>query len=566
MASQSLTDAGETRTAADPSDPGARLLVRVGDFVEPLTRFDRNHLSMTESRHDVVNVMIRQVFRVAFERREAEGNGALPGGVREVADAAALARESEAQMAAARIALPLRLAAWAQVHGGDPGARPSVDTCFSSVEALGYVEPCGPCGATGRIACTLCKGEKRLTCDACSGHGATACQTCSNAGTVTCKACRGMGTVIEQKQRKKWDDAADAHYVEHYQDVQTCPTCNKLGIVKCPKCAGRGELTCRICDGRKTVPCSQCRGTGATRCEVCGGEGKRFHTTTLDCSIRETFEIAPRTGDSEIAATLKARGTLDRILQIASTHRATAEASKDTLTRDTMAATMVTSVMIAIGEQRAMIRAYGAAQEVLDYKNIAGILMSDDISAVEAANAATQRFPPRVDAGVFTALSVALESEANVEIAMTGGRREAAETERNYRGVITAGYVKRAEAAIRKGVGRAYWAGIWAGPAAVIAMPVLFAPVDLFLRNSGVGARIGVLLFIMAATFGGALLGHFLVVHALQRKIGPHGVPRMGRMAAAMGLSPLWLITAGAAAVLLTLLIAGMTSWLIPPL
>ena len=116
------TEAGKGRTAADPSDPGARLLLRIGDFLEPLTRFNRSNLSMTESRHETIPVMVRQVFRVGFETKASDGNGPLPTGVKEVADAAALARDSEAQLAAARIALPRRLSAWAETHGEDMSA------------------------------------------------------------------------------------------------------------------------------------------------------------------------------------------------------------------------------------------------------------------------------------------------------------------------------------------------------------------------------------------------------------------------------------------------------------
>ncbi|HEY7800106.1 MAG TPA: hypothetical protein VIA80_15155, partial [Hyphomonadaceae bacterium] len=251
------TDAGRDRKAADPSDPGARLLLRVGDFIEPLTRFSRAHLSMTESRHEPVPVMVRQVFRVAFETKASDGNGPLPSGVKEAADARALARDSEAQLAAARIALPRRLSAWAEAHGEDMTARPAVETCFGETSPLGFVEPCAACNASGRTTCTLCRGEKQVTCEACGGRGANDCETCHKAGTVTCKTCRGAGTVTERKQRKKWDEAADAHYVEHYQETLACPSCNKLGVVKCPKCAGVGELTCKTCDGRKTVACSQ---------------------------------------------------------------------------------------------------------------------------------------------------------------------------------------------------------------------------------------------------------------------------------------------------------------------
>ena len=558
-------DAGKGRTATDPSDPGARLLLRIGDFIEPLTRFNRSSLSMTESRHETVPVMVRQVFRAAFETKASDGNGPLPAGVREVADASALRRDSDAQLAAARIALPRRLSAWAEAHGEDMSARPTAETCFGETSPLGHVESCNACNATGRITCTLCHGDKQVACEACGGRGAKDCDTCSKAGTITCKTCRGVGTITERRQRKKWDEAADAHYVEHYQETLPCPACHKLGVVKCPKCAGVGELTCRTCDGRKTVPCAQCKGVGSTRCETCDGHGKRHHIVQLACSITETLELAPRSGDPEIAEALKARGGVDDILAISTSHHSTAEAGGATITRDTIAMAPVTSVMVTMGDKRAMIHAFGERQEIPDYRNIAGLMMSDDIAELEAANAETQLLPPEAPDRLYGALSTALASEANVEMVTAGAQRSAAETARNYRGVMTADYVARAGEAIRKGVSRAYWAGIVRGPALVLFLPVLFAPLDLFLRNSGAGARVGVLLTLMAATFGGAAAGHYWVIRQLQRRLAAGGKPGLKRVVDAIGLTTAWLITAGAIAVLLTLLIAGMTSWIFPP-
>jgi hypothetical protein len=87
----------------------------------------------------------------------------------------------------------------------------------------------------------------------------------------------------------------------------------------------------------------------------------------------------------------------------------------------------------------------------------------------------------------------------------------------------------------------------------------------MFLRNSGAGARVGVLLMLMATTFGAAMAGHYWVIHQLQRKIAPGGAPKLKRIVDAIGLTTAWLVAAGAVAVLLSLLIAGMTSWLFPP-
>jgi hypothetical protein len=70
----------------------------------------------------------------------------------------------------------------------------------------------------------------------------------------------------------------------------------------------------------------------------------------------------------------------------------------------------------------------------------------------------------------------------------------------------------------------------------------------------------------MAATFGAATAGHYWVIHQLQGKIAPEGSPKLKRIADAIGLTATWFVAAGVIAVLLTLLVAGITSWLFPPL
>lgn len=562
---QGTTDSmdGAIGAKADPSDPGARLLVRVGDFIEPLTRFDRSHLSMTESSHRTMEVVVRQVFRARIEMHRGEGNGALPAGVREVADAAALSRESEALLGAARIALPQRLAGWARTHGEDPHARPSVETCFADATPIGYVAACATCSGSGRITCARCEGAKELTCETCAGRGAKSCETCSKTGLVQCTKCRGMGTLVRQKHANVWDEAEGRHRLEYVQDVQPCPACDQTGKVKCQKCAGRGELTCKTCDGRTTITCPQCEGQGSARCETCGGEGTRHHTAGLSCSLDETLDVSAHDPEADVAADLK--GGIDEILQLSASHHATAEAGKDTLTRETLAAVPVTSVMIASGEKRVLIRALGERQLVRDYRNIAGVLMEDDLAALEAALADTKLFPPKVNEAMYPALAVVLASETNVAIAKTHPKRSASEIEHDNRGAIAAGYVKRASSAVRKGAGRAYWTGLAKGPAAALALPLLFAPLDLWLRSGGVGVRVAALLAIIALTIGGAAAGHWWVVRGLQKKLGPSGRPDIRSLLAAMGFSTFWLVGAGVIGALLTLLVAGLTSWVLPP-
>lgn len=558
-------DAAAASPPPAPGDPGARLLVRIGDFIEPLTRFDRNHLMMSESRHEAIQLMARQTFKVSFETGWRQGNGALPAGVETVADSALLERETIAQKDAARALVPGKLAQWAEAHGEDLLDKLAVEDCFLQLPPLGVVEACAGCEGSGRVDCETCAGAGATTCKACEGKGSEDCEACGRTGAVTCQTCKGAGTILEQGKKKVWDDAIGQERIETTQEIGACAVCDRKGAVTCRRCEGKGQITCATCEGKTTVPCRSCDATGRKTCPACAGEGNRHRIAELSCSITEAFEISPRTADADIARVLKSRTGMEDVLRLSTDRHTTTETNADTLRRDTLAIAPVTSALISVGEQqRALIRGYGPDQEVLDYRNLAGMLLVGDMVQLDSAIAMTSLMPPKVNDAIFDALSNVLASEANVTIASETGKKSPADLERDFRGVVTAEYIKRAGAGIRTALGRAYWAGIARRPALGLLLPVFFGPLDLLLRGSGAGARIGLLLAIVLATFGICAVGHVLVVRGLQKRVAPQGWPKVGAIIGQIGPARIWLIGSAAAAFLLTLLVAGMTSWLFP--
>jgi hypothetical protein len=545
-------------------DPGIRLLTKIGDFVEPLTRFDRGHLTLQSSQHINIDVIARQVFRVGFETSRSEGNGGLPAGVLQVADATALTRESEGQLASARAAVPARLAVWTEAHGENPTEKPSVSDCFTSPSPLGHVETCVPCQGAGKIACSLCNAAGTLTCEACAGRGNNPCTTCNATGEITCATCKGMRTVVTHKERKVYDEETSSHRTEHVQETVTCDACSGAGVAKCGACGGRTVITCATCHGQKTIPCTQCQGSGYKSCETCGGEGRRHYTTQLSCTIKETFETSARAADAETAGVLKGLGSIEKVLGLAASYRTTSETSADTLRRETTAVTPVTIVTVEAGGSRAEVRGFGPQQDVLDYRNIAGLLLSDDITALELALPATRLVPPRVNEGLHGALATALASEANVSIAENAAKKDQSEITRTFKGVVTEEYILRAGAAMKKAVSRAYCARLAKGPVAVLAAPLLYAPLDLIVRGQGQGGRMMALFGVILITFFAALAAHYWVVQQLQKKLAPDGKPPIARIIDRLNLTRNWLLAAGAAAMVLTLAVATLIGLLFP--
>jgi len=545
-------------------DPGIRLLTKIGDFVEPLTRFDRGHLTLESSRHVTVDVIARQVFRVAFATTRSEGNGGLPAGVTQTADTAAAQRDSEAQLAASRAAVPARLASWAAEHGETPTARPAVADCFTPLPPVGHVETCQPCHGAGQIPCTLCQATGTLTCEACEGRGANPCKTCNATGDVTCATCNGMRTVVQHRERRVYDEESNSHRVEHVQETTTCTACSGAGVTKCGKCNGRTTITCAICHGQKTIPCTRCNGAGHTRCEACGGEGRRYFTAQITCTITDTFETTARTADPETAAVFKGLTSIERVLGMAESHRASAEISADTLRRETLAVAPVTTVTVVAGGARAQVRGFGPQLDVLDYRNIAGMLLSDDLVVLEVALMTTRLIPPRVNQGLHSSLATVLASEANVEIAEHAAKKDQSAITARFKGVVTPDYITRAGSALKQAIGRAYWAMLAKGPVAVLAIPLLQLPIELLVRSQGAGSRLMALIGVMLITFFAALAAHYWVVHQMQAKLASGGAPKVARIVDKLNLTRNWLVAAAALAAVLTLAIASLTGLIFP--
>jgi hypothetical protein len=546
------------------TDPGIRLLTKIGDFVEPLTRFDRGHLILESSQHVTIDVIARQVFRVAFETISAEGNGALPAGVAQTADAAATQRDSQAQLAASRAAVPARLATWAAEHGETPTSRPAVADCFTPVTPVGHTETCQPCHGAGKLDCTLCHAAGTLTCEACEGRGANPCAACNANGEVTCATCKGIRTVIHHRERRVYDEETNSHRIEHAQETATCTACSGAGVTKCGKCNGRTTITCEVCRGQKTIACTHCEGSGHTRCEACGGEGQRYFTAQITCTITGTFETTSRTTDAETAAVFTGLNSIEHVLAMAESHRASAEISADTLRRETVAVTPVTTVTVVAGGARAQVRGFGPNQDVLDYRNIAGMLLSDDLVVLEDALKTTSLLPPRVHEGLYGALTTVLASEANVAIAEQAARKDHTAITARFKGVVTPDYIARSGDALKQAVGRAYWKALARGPAAVLAIPLLQLPIELLVRSQGAGSRLMALIGVMLITFFAALAAHYWVVHQMQPKLAPSGTPKIARIVDKLNLTRNWLVAAAVIAAVLTLAIASLTGLIFP--
>lgn len=549
--------------AEEMTDPSLRLLSRVADFIEPLTRFDRGHLALEASQHRIVDVSARQRFRVSFDFQRNEGQGDLPAGIVAVDSAQALIAESEAQIAAARAIAPARLSEWAAAHGHDTARRPSVPDCFSAAPELGYAEACATCEGAGKVDCAACLAAGTQACPACEGRGSRPCAACEETGQARCKRCYGQGYEIVHRQEKEWDAATHTGRTRNVPYKEMCGGCGGSGSVACARCGGDRQLTCSRCSGERTIPCLACRGAGKQDCMACGATGKHHHTCRLVCTVAEAFEVLPRTSESGIADVLKSLGNIGDVLAYADECRSTAETNATTLDRETVASVPVTSIVVAIGARRTQVHGFGAQQDIHDYGNIAGILLTDDLDALEAALPETRALLPKSTPALEAALAPVLASEVNIAIAGNPGAKGMAIVQRDFQSLLSDRYMARASASLSRAVRLAYWSAMLRGPIAVLGMPLLQVPVGLLLSGQAEPARLSAMAGVMLLAFGGVILAHMLVVRTLQARLAPSGTPKLSRIVERQGLLRAWLIGAGIGVVFAAMALAGLTGLLV---
>lgn len=556
MGSRDHADEGMT-------DPSLRLLSRVADFIEPLTRFDRGHLALEASQHRVIEVSARQRFRVSFEFQRSEGQGDLPAGIIAVDNAPALNAESEAQIAAARAIAPARLSEWAAAHGHDTARRPSIPDCFSAAPELGYAEACLTCEGAGMIDCATCLAAGTQACPACAGRGSRPCTACQETGQERCRRCYGQGYEIVHRQETEWDAATNTGRTRNVPHKERCGGCGGSGSVACARCGGDRQLTCSRCSGERTIPCPACRGAGKQDCTACGATGKHHYTSRLVCKVEEVFEVLPRTSESGIADVLKSLGNIGDVLAYADECRSTAETNATILDRETVASIPVTSIVVAIGARRTQVHGFGAQQDIHDYGNIVGILLTDDLDALEAALPETRARLPKATPALEAALAPVLASEVNVAIAGNPGAKGMAIVQRDFQSLLSDQYMARASASLSKAVSLAYWSAMLRGPIAVLGMPLLQVPVGILLSGQPEPARLSAMAGVMLLAVGGVILAHMLVVRTLQARLAPSGTPRLSRIVERQGLLRAWLIGAGMGVVVATVAMAGLTGLLV---
>lgn len=480
-----ITKAADTETTALPS--GGRISDTVGAHLEPVTRFGRDDI--TQDAPDLgiaVDLTLTLVQKVHFDVVWNAGPRQLPKDITLLANGTRLKVELNTQLNQARAGCDDAVRAWVSQ---EPMAYRRVlppDAAFRHTPGRYGIEfTCQNCYGKRQVECDGCAGAGRTSCDGCQGAGTVHCHQCGGTSRITCTGCLGSGHYTEQVSEQRWDGAAD-RFVTDYKPVnRPCLSCSGSGSTHCISCTF-GQAQCPTCAGKRTVTCKGCGGAGCFDCAPCEATGIQHEWAGVTASVSVAEELTFGLVDAPLQTIIRERiapGALPDYGSYLEAHHVVdnmALGSRYQLRIDALYARLHAAA------RHVGVYALGPKAQVLDFVNIAGHLLEDDLVTLERAAEPVPLWSRPKDSTLLYALKQFVDSELNLLIAEHSGAQQAATAvEAHFRSMVDAAYVVRATVALRNGFNRLYGAdlarpALWvAGGAGVLsALVYAFGPSD----------------------------------------------------------------------------------------
>jgi len=411
-----------------------RIAEVIGAQIEPITRFraaDLKELSPdTESGAEMV-VTTRQ--RVDLDTETAGGTGRLPQGVATRPDVATIETELQQRLACAEAAAAARIQQWATEEPGRYRRLLPADTFFRDLpnETIGTEWPCATCGQHGKRACAGCAGSGAQTCPDCQGRRHGACRQCRGLGRLACGVCEGRGLLHPSAPAAAGPPGP-------------CTACSQ-GWRDCAACEGRGEQDCARCAASGRIVCPDCQGQQELDCPDCAASGWHHQWGRLRERLEVEDLLEVHHPDPAVAAAITARHadvtTLDEICLLEQVRYTTAPLAVQAVQRLQLP---VRQARLQVAGQPMEFTALGASLEIVDYQQVAAVLLGHDLDTLERNVDGSGRH-------LGEALQRFLQSPLNLDIA---ARTPQADIARQYPGMVGETYRTRALHAARRAVER----------------------------------------------------------------------------------------------------------------
>lgn len=413
-----------------------RIAEVVGAQIEPITRFRTSDLkelsSDLESGAELV-VTTRQ--RVDLDIETAVCTGRLPHGISARPDVATIEAELQQRLATAESAATARIQQWATEEPGRYRRLLPTGTFFSDLpnETIGTEWACATCSQRGRLACAGCAGSGAQTCPDCQGRRHGACRQCRGLGRLACGVCEGRGQV-----------QATAGAPGAPEALVPCTACRQ-GWLDCAACEGRGEQDCPRCTASGRIVCPDCQGQQELDCPDCAASGWHHQWGRLRERLEVEDLLEVHHPDPAVAAAITARHadvtTLDEVCTLEQVRYTTAPLAVQAVQRLRLP---VRQVRLQVAGQPMQFTALGPSLEIIDYQQVAAVLLGHDLDTLEKNVDGSGRH-------LGEALQRFLQSPLNLDIA---ARKPLADIDRQYPGMVDEAYRTRALQSAQRAVER----------------------------------------------------------------------------------------------------------------
>lgn len=415
-----------------------RIAEVVGAQIEPITRFRTSDLKeLSPDLESGAELVVTTRQRIDLDIETADHAGRLPDGMSPHPDAASVESELQQRLATAESAATTRIQQWATEEPGRyrrllPGGSFLGDRLD---DTIGTEWPCATCGQRGRLACAGCSGSGGQTCPDCQGRRHGACRQCRGLGRMACGVCEGRG-VVKAGPVPETPGAPET--------LVPCAACSQ-GWLRCASCAGQGEQDCARCAASGRIVCPACHGQQELDCQDCAASGWRHHWGRLRERVEVEDLLEVHHPDPAVAAAITARftdvATLDEVCTLEQVRYTTAPLAVQAVQRLRLP---VRQAQLLVGGQPMQFAALGPMLEIVDYQQVASVLLAHDLGTLEKNVDGSGRH-------LGDALQRFLQSPLNLDIA---ARTPLADSVRQCPGLVDEAYQTRALQSAQRAVER----------------------------------------------------------------------------------------------------------------
>lgn len=405
-----------------------RIAEVIGVQIEPITRFRGADLKeLAPDLESGAELVITTRQRVDLDIETADHAGRLPDGISARPDTATVEAELQQRLATAESAATTRIQQWATEAPGRyrrllPGGSFLGDRLD---DTIGTEWSCTTCGQRGRLACAGCSGSGGQTCPDCQGRRHGACRQCRGLGRMACGICEGRG-MVKAGPTPGTPDAPES--------LVPCAACNQ-GWLRCASCEGRGEQDCARCAASGRIVCPDCQGQQELDCPDCAASGWRHRWGRLRERVEVEDLLEVHHPDTAVAAAITARftdvATLDEVCTLEQVRYTTAPLAVQAVQRLRLP---VRQAQLQVAGQPMQFTALGPALEIVDYQQVAAVLLAHDLDTLEKNVDGSGRH-------LGDALQRFLQSPLNLDIA---ARTPLADIDRQYPSMVDEAYQARA--------------------------------------------------------------------------------------------------------------------------